>query len=334
MLTAKRELPMRRYCRMTPAEREEISRCLVLKLPRTVIARRLNRSLSTITREIGRNGGVENYRLVAAQNRAKRQGKRRRRRRKLDSPVLWNFVDSCVSLRWSPKQIAKTLTALYPDNRNMQVSHETIYRYVYIYARPRLRQRVVAFLRRRHRHRRERKEKLKTSPIQDYVSIDQRPVEVNDRKIPGHWEGDLMIGARNGSAIGTLVERTTRYTIIVKLKGRDAVSVREAFEEKFNSLPDAVKRSLTYDQGQEMAQHKEFTKNTRITVYFAHPHSPWERGTNENTNGLIRDFFPKGTDFNKVPADKLDHIATLLNERPRGVLNWSTPKQAFDTLLH
>lgn len=324
---------MRPYHRITAVEREEISRCLALKMRLASIARLLNRPPSTIAREIKNNGGTKNYRSVRAQTRARRQAKFRRRHRKLDYPVLWDLVQTYVLLRWSPKQIAKTLVTLYPDNQAMQVSHETIYRYVYVYARPHLRKRVVAFLRRRHKHRRTRKEKLKTSPIQDYISIDQRPIEVNDRKVSGHWEGDLMVGARNASAIGTLVERTTRYTIIVKLKARDAASVRTAFEEKFNSLPGSLKLSLTYDQGQEMAQHKEFTKNTNVAVYFAHPHSPWERGTNENTNGLIRDFLPKGTDFNKVPAEKLDYIANLLNERPRGVLNWATPKEAFLKLL-
>jgi len=322
------------YTRLSLAEREEISRYLILNRSFTDIAFQLGRHASTISREINAHGGRRYYRLCRAQAEAQRNARRRQRRRKLDAPVLYQLVADLISLRWSPEQIAKQLAVLYPDDQTMQVSYETIYRYVYVYARPHLRKRVVAFLRRRHKHRRiKNKEKQKTSPIQDYISIDQRPIEVNDRKIPGHWEGDLMVGARNASAIGTLVERTTRYTIIVKLKGRDAVSVRVAFEETFNSLPDDIKHSLTYDQGQEMAQHKEFTKNTNITVYFAHPHSPWERGTNENTNGLIRDFLPKGTDFNKVPAAKLDYIANLLNERPRGVLNWSTPKEAFSKLL-
>jgi IS30 family transposase len=153
-------------------------------------------------------------------------------------------------------------------------------------------------------------------------------------KVPGHWEGDLIVGVRNASAIGTLVERTTRYTLIVKLHAKDAASVREAFEEKFNDLPPHLKRSLTYDQGQEMAEHKEFTKNSRIAVYFAHPHSPWERGTNENTNALIRDFLPKGTDFSKVSAEKLEYIQGLLNDRPRKVLQWLSPNEVISKLLH
>ncbi len=323
------------YQRLCLTEREEISRSLAMRKSFRQIARELNRSPSTIQREVYRQRLRRlAYRAVEAQMRSRRLGRSRRRKKKLESsPILLKIILEHLLLRWSPEQVAKKLKFLYPDDQAMQVSHETIYRYVYVYARPKLRKHVVAYLRRRHKHRRTRKEKRKTCPIQDYISIDQRPIEVNDRKIPGHWEGDLVVGARNASAIGTLVERTTRYTIIVKLTARDAASVRMAFEEKFNSLPDAIKRSLTYDQGQEMAQHKEFTKNTMITVYFAHPHSPWERGTNENTNGLIRDFFPRGTDFNKVSTQDLDYVANLLNERIRGVLNWKSPKETLAKVL-
>ena len=170
--------------------------------------------------------------------------------------------------------------------------------------------------------------------IQDYLSIEERPKEVADRIIPGHWEGDLIIGRRNASAIGTLVERTTRMTFLVKLENQDAMIVRKAFTEEFRQLPKGLKRTLTYDQGSEMAQHKLFTKDTEITVYFAHPHSPWERGSNENTNALIRQYFPRGTDFSKITENRLKEVQDELNDRPRKTLNWNTPHEKFSELLH
>ena len=169
----------------------------------------------------------------------------------------------------------------------------------------------------------------KSSPIQDFISIEERPEEAKDRTIAGHWEGDLMMGKLNQSALGTLVERKTRLTLLVRLPKKDSQTVREAFAEKFNHLPKRFKRSLTYDQGTEMAEHKKFTQETQIQVYFAHPRSPWERGTSENTNALIRDFFPRGTDFSKVPESRLLEVQDLLNDRPRKVLNWRTPNEIF-----
>lgn len=320
---------MSSYSRLTLAEREEISRLLAKGIKFSQIARMLCRHVSTVSREVNRNDGRQEYRSFYAQMRAQHKSRLRRRRRKLDSERLYKTVAHYLSLRWSPEQVAKKLIILYSDDQAMQVSHETIYKYIYIHPRPHLRRQLLFYLRRKHKYRRVKKSRMKTSPIQDYISIDQRPIEANDRKVPGHWEGDLIVGTMNASAIGTLVERTTRYTVIVKLRARDAVSVRKAFEKKFNGLPEHLKRSLTYDHGQEMAQHKEFTKNSRINVYFANPHSPWERGTCENTNMLIRDFLPKGTDFSKVPASKLQHIQNLLNDRPRKVLNWLSPNEVY-----
>ncbi len=178
------------------------------------------------------------------------------------------------------------------------------------------------------------KSRQRCCPIQDYISIEERPPEVAERIIPGHWEGDLLMGRNNASSLGTLVERTTRMTFLVKLKDKDATAVREAFAREFKHLPKALKRSLTYDHGQEMAEHKLFTKSTRIDVYFAHPHSPWERGTNENTNDLIRQFFPKGTDFSKVSLSNIKRAQDMLNDRPRKTLNWLTPHEVFGKLLH
>jgi IS30 family transposase len=258
-----------------------------------------------------------------------------RRKRKLDrNQELKEIVFKKLELKWSPEQIAKTLKMLYPDNMDMQISHESIYSYLYVLPRGKLREELVRSLRRAHIHRRVRKTLRRTCPIQDYISIEERPAEVADRIIPGHWEGDLIMGHNNGSAMGTLVERTTRMTFLVKLKEKDATSVREAFGKEFKRLPRELKRSLTYDHGQEMAEHKLFTKETDIQVYFAHPHSPWERGTNENTNDLIRQFFPKGTDFAKVTLSRIKKVQEMLNERPRKALDFHTPKEVFNKLLH
>jgi len=254
-----------------------------------------------------------------------------RRPRKLETnQKLREEVVKLLQLRWSPVQIAKRLRILYPDDITMQISHETIYAYIYVHPRQTLKRELMLQLRRSHKARRVKNKLLRrSSPIQDYISIDDRPPEVNARKIAGHWEGDLIKGRLNKSAIGTLVERTTRMTFIAKLKRDDACSVRKAFMRKFSRLPAALKKSLTYDQGREMAEHKIFTEKTKIQVYFAHPSSPWERGTSENTNSLIRDFFPRGTDFSKISALQLKKIENLLNDRPRKVLNFYTPREVF-----
>jgi IS30 family transposase len=236
---------------------------------------------------------------------------------------------------WSPEQIAKRLIMLYPNDMAMHVSHETIYSYLYILPRGALKCKIVSCLRQHHiRRRKKNKDRRKPGSIQNYLSIEERPKEVAERIIPGHWEGDLIIGLNRASAIGTLVERTTRMTFIVKLEDQDALSVRKAFIEEFRQLPKGLKRTLTYDQGTEMAQHKLFSKETEMNVYFAHPRSPWERGTNENTNGLIRQYFPKRTDFSKISKNRLKEVQDELNDRPRKALNWYTPHEKFCELLH
>jgi transposase, IS30 family len=323
---------MKTYQRLTIIEREEISRFLVLNYSCRQIAITLNRSISTISREIKRcQINRLNYRATLAHYRAKKVAKQRHKQRKLDkNEVLLKFVKEHLQLRWSPEQIAKRLKLLYPNDMQMRVSHETIYAYIYVHPRGMLKRRLVKQLRRKHINRKLRsKDRHKSYPIQDYISIDDRPAEIQSRTIAGHWEGDLIMGSMNKSAIGTLVERKTRLTLIVKLPKKDSVSVCEAFAKEFNALPEKLKKSLTYDQGQEMAQHKKFTENTKINVYFAHPHSPWERGTSENTNMLIRDFLPKGTDFTKITKNKLKYIQGLLNDRPRKVLDWHTPHEVF-----
>ncbi|MBU1290594.1 IS30 family transposase [bacterium] len=318
-------------------EREEISLGLAQGLSKNYIALSLGRSSSTICREVNRNTvNRQAYRAVKAQDRANKLRHLVRKSRKMDMNLpLKHYVLEHLDQLWSPEQIAKRLKILYPENMNMQISPESIYSYLYVLPRGALRKELVKCLRYHHINRRiHGKSRQKSCPIQDYISIEERPAEVADRTIPGHWEGDLLMGHNNGSALGTLVERTTRMTFLVQLKDKDATAVRETFAKEFKHLPKGLKRSLTYDQGQEMAEHKLFTKSTQIKVYFAHPHSPWERGTNENTNALIRQFFPKGTDFSKVTLESIKKAQDMLNDRPRKTLGFLTPHEVFVKLLH
>ncbi len=329
---------MIKYQRITLLEREEISRHLASGYSLRVIAASLNRAPSSISREIRQSGVVElkYYRAIFAQWQSNKSRHKLRKNRKLvHNTPLRKFVLTYLAKNWSPEQIAKRLILLYPNDMSMRISHETIYSYIYILPRGRLKCRLISYLRRAHKHRRKgNKGRKKTGPVVDFLSIEERPKEVADRTVPGHWEGDLIIGSRNASALGTLLERTTRMTFLVRLKNQDAPVVRRAFAEQFRRLPKGLKRTLTYDQGQEMAQHKLFTKETDIAVYFAHPHSPWERGSNENTNSLLRQYFPKGTDFNKVPESRIKEVQDELNDRPRKTLSWHTPHEKFSELLH
>jgi transposase, IS30 family len=324
------------YQRLSASERERISQMLVQNIPLRTIAVELGRSASTISREVSRleqHGRI--YSAVEAQADAERCWQQRRQRRKLAANAnLWKIVQQKLALRWSPQQIASYLKETYPEDASMQVSHETIYTYLYLLPRGELKKELLAYLRRKHPTRRRRTTlNQQRGIIAGMISIEERPAEVADRSIAGHWEGDLILGAMNRSAIGTIVERTTRLVLLVKLQAKDAESVRKAFARKMASLPRQLARSLTYDQGKEMAEHKLFSAETNIVVYFAHPHSPWERGTCENTNGLIRDYFPKGTDFSTVTAAELRMVQKQLNERPRKTLGWKTPAQAFAQVL-
>jgi len=238
--------------------------------------------------------------------------------------------------RWSPREIVKRLAAEYPDDRTMRLSHEAIYRYIYVLPRGALKTTFIQALRQARAYRRKRKSRdheETRGKIVEMLSIKERPHEVADRTIPGHWEGDLILGKHQRTALGTLVERTTRYTILVPLKAKDATSVRKAYAKELRSLPREITKTLTYDQGKEMSEHKQFTIDTGSTIYFAHPGSPWERGTNENTNGLLRQYFPKGTEFDKVSFREIKRVQRELNDRPRAVLHWQKPTEVINHLV-
>lgn len=315
------------YKRLNHYDRFEIEKLIALGKNNLQIADQLSVHPSTISRERNRfkdvpynayNSNVD-YTLKLID---KRFGKS-----KIESnEKLKEFIYAKLKLHWSPEQISDALRLTYPNDETMQVSHETIYCHVYVQPKKEVKKLLISQLRQKRNYRGNvRRGTDKRTTIKDPIGIDERPAEVATREIPGHWEGDLILGKGRESAIGTLVERTTRFLIIVPLKKKDSTAVRKAFEREFKKLPKHLKLSLTYDNGTEMAQHKLFTKNTKVNVYFAHPYSPWERGTNENTNGLIRDFLPKGTDFNLIKTKRLKEIQNWLNERPRKVLEHDTP---------
>jgi len=323
------------------AQREELSRLLSQGRTLTDIAKLLCKDKSTISREISRQGmDRTTYRAHRAHWHAGHQKRKQGRKRKIDQNIeLKQFIFDKLKLRWSPDQIAKELKAVYPEDENMQVSHEAIYTYIYILPRGSLKTELLSYLRQQKKYRRRKgKNQPRTGEkrgiIPEMISIEERPKEVETRTIPGHWEGDLILGKWKRSALGTIVERTTRTVILVPLVNKDAESVRKSFAREMKKLPAQMKLSITYDQGKEMTQHELFTKDTKIKVYFAHPGSPWERGTNENTNGLIRQFFPKGTEFDKVSRKEIKHVQDLLNGRPRKALEYRKPYEVFNELIN
>ena len=322
------------YKRISLEDREDIAQLLPLNLSYREIGRRLKRNPSTISREVGRLGQARSlYRPSRAQRHAKRRSYRRRRKI-AKTPRLRAFIHKKLALRWSPREISVMLRKTYPNNPEMQVSHETIYSYLYVLPRGQLKKELLSFLRQKRRMRKNRSHVHdKRGQIPDIISIEERPAEVADRTVPGHWEGDLLMGKDHQSAVATLVDRSTRFLILIPLKKKDATMVRKAYEREIMALPALVRKSLTLDRGKENAEHVLFTKNTKMQVYFAHPQSPWERGTNENTNGLIRDFFPKGIDFGKVTRREIKKVQRLLNERPRAVLSFDTPAEAMSRAL-
>jgi IS30 family transposase len=316
--------------RLSLAEREEISRGLVAEDSCHEIARRLGRAPSTISREVIANGPRAPYRAWHADAQAVRRAARPRPAKLVRCPRLRAEVERGLQQRWSPQQIAARLRTDFPDDLEMRVSHETIYQSLFVQGRGALRKELTHALRRGRAHRRSRQRLGTPGHLRDMVLISDRPAEVADRAVPGHWEGDLILGARAQSAIGTLVERHTRFVILVSLlEGRLAEDVKEALVTAIRKLPVHLRRSLTWDRGKEMAAHVPFTVATGVQVYFCDPHSPWQRGTNENTNGLLRQYFPKTTDFSGFTQRQLNVVAAELNGRPRQTLNWQTPAEAF-----
>lgn len=327
------------YQRLTKEEREDISRGLAREETMTAIAQRLQRPTSTVSREVHRNGGKSGYRAFSASIRAqKRVVSRRQGKRLLATHIpLRTYVLEKLRVRWSPQEIVARLREAYPGDTTMRISHEAIYQYIYVLPRGSLKQELIQALRQERKYRRKKQNRddgeETRGKIADMLSIEERPAEVADRIIPGHWEGDLLLGKYKRTALGTLVERTTRLTILVPLKTKDAVSVRKAYANALRALPRALTKTLTYDQGKEMSEHKRFTVATGIQVYFAHPGSPWERGTNENTNGLIRQYFPKGTDFSTVSTREIKRVERELNDRPRAVLRYKKPTEVIHQLV-
>ena len=328
---------MSNYKRLDSNEREEISRMLAQKCSLNHIAKKLNRHVSTISRDILAGGcNKYTYRAGKAQRRADRNSsKRKKGKRILNSEIeLKRYIYKKLRKKWSPRQIAKELEKDYPLDMNMRIAPETIYSYLFVLPRGSLKKELLSCLRQNHKIRHKQSRSAESiRKIEDMLSIEERPKEVEDRIIPGHWEGDLIIGKNNRSALGTLVERTTRTTILIPVKNKTAEHVAKQFAKEAKKLPQQMKLSMTYDQGREMAAHKLFTKITGMKVYFAHPRSPWERGTNENTNGLIRQFFPKGTDFSKVSRREIKKVQDLLNGRPRAALDFQKPYDVFSQLI-
>lgn len=322
------------YKRLDRNHRIEIEKLIALGKNNVQIATALCVHPSTISRELKRLKKGEYDNLKAEKNYVHNLLDRRLAKSKINSnPKLKNFVYSHLKLHWSPQQISNALKQFYPFDPAMQLSHESIYCHVYLQPKKEVEKLLISQLRQKRKYRGNvRRGADKRTTIKDPIRIDERPAEVLTREIPGHWEGDLVLGKNRESAIGTLVERTSRFLIIVPLKKKDATSVRKAFELAFSKIPKHLKLSLTYDNGTEMAQHKLFTKNTKIKVYFAHPYSPWERPTNENTNGLIRDYYPKGTDFNLIAKKDLKEIQNQLNERPRKTLEYESPLNTLSRL--
>ncbi len=316
---------------LTLAEREEISRGVVAGRSLRSIAASVGRAASTVSREINRNGGRRHYRASKADQSAWDRAHRPKRCKLVEHRTLARIVAKKLQLNWAPEQIAGWLQRTYPDDERYQVSHETIYRSLFIQARGALKKELLQHLRRKRVMRRSRHHTQKTDDhgrITNTVSISERPASVEDRAVPGHWEGDLISGTRN-THIATLVERHTRYVMLAKVNGKDTETVINALIKQAHKLPRELYKSLTWDRGSEMADHTRFTLATDIDVYFCDPQSPWQRGSNENTNGLLRQYFPKGTDLSVHSQAKLNAVARQLNERPRKTLDFETPAARF-----
>jgi IS30 family transposase len=317
---------------LTLSEREEISRSLVARQSLRQIANTLNRSPSTISREINRNGGIKHYRATEADEAAWERAHRPKSCKLAIHPMLKRLVVAKLKKNWSPKQIDGWLKDTYPDDEAKQVSHETIYKTLFIQARGALKKELQQYLRTQRAIRRSKQYSMKQEglgKISHAVSIRERPAEVEDRALPGHWEGDLIAGSNN-SYIATLVERYSRYVMLVRVKSKDTETVINALIKHAHKLPTELYKSLTWDRGKEMADHQRFTLATNVKVYFCDPQSPWQRGSNENTNRLLRQYFPKGTDLSVHSQATLNRVARELNERPRETLKFKTPAYMFN----
>jgi transposase, IS30 family len=319
--------------RLHHADRDEILVGLVRGETFTMIAARIGRAVSTVSREVQRNGGPAAYRPALAQGRAERQARRPKARKLRACPALAAQVTQWLEELWSPEEIASRLRVAYPGDPMMRVSHETIYQSLFVQGRGELRRELHRCLHtgravRRPRHRSERR-----GCIPGMVMISERPAEADDRAVPGHWEGDLLVGKGGKSQVGTLVERATRYIVLLQLDDGRAETVAQAMKREITKLPRVLVKTITWDQGKEMAAHAQFTVDTAVQVYFCDPHSPWQRGSNENTNGLLRDFMPKGYDLSPLSQENLDRFAAMLNGRPRKTLGFMTPSEKLGELL-
>jgi len=319
--------------RLSLAEREEISRGLAAGDSIRAIADALGRSPSTVCREVNANGGRKKYRALVADRAASRRALRPRRAKLAQCRRLRGVVERKLEAKWSPQQISAWLALEYPDRPEMQVSHETIYQSLFVQSRGALRKELHSCLRSGRAMRRAKAyvkaNHIGAGQLRNMVMISERPAEVKDRAVPGHWEGDLIFGKKMTS-IGTLVERRSRYVMLLKLpNGHGAEAVRKAMTKRILTLPAQLRRSITWDQGKEMAEHVRFTVETGVQIYFCDPKSPWQRGSNENTNGLLRQYLPKASDLSQCSQRELDAIARSLNTRPRQTLGWMTPSQAF-----
>ena len=320
----------RKYRQLLPDQRNQIQRGLNQGLSIRGIARQLGRSPSTISREIQRGRVKETYDAVYGREEAQRRRRKGVRKLTEGSPLTLAVTHAILQRKWSPEQIAGRLRMDYPEDKQWHVSHETIYQFIYAHPAGELRKALIAGLRRGHSKRKPRtRGKDRRGGITNMRSIRERPEEAQAREVPGHWEGDLIKGAFNASAIGTLVDRSSRFVILARVEDATAEAILESFTRRLRTLPKSFRQTLTYDQGREMARHQELERNTGIRVYFADPHSPWQRPTNENTNGLLRQYFPKGTDLSEYSQRRLTQVAEELNNRPRKSLGFRTPAEVM-----
>jgi len=329
-------MPKKCYAHVSAEDRETLSLGLAQGHSLRTMAAILGRAPSTVSREVARNvTRGRPYRACTAHTLATGRARQPRRLRKLGDPWLWQYVRTHLAQGCSPEQIAGRLRRAYPDDMSKRLSAETIYAGLYVLPRGALRTELLAALRQARKARRPRARGIdRRGQIPNMMPIDIRPAEVATRTVPGHWEGDLLKGARNGSAVGTLVERTTRLVILAKMDGTDATSAREGFTKKLRYVPALLRKTLTYDRGKEMAEHERLAQHLKIQVFFADPHAPWQRGTNENTNGLLRQYLPHGTDLSGYTQRELNAIAHRLNTRPRKCLNFATPLEVYAQLRH